>query len=431
MKYTVARVAENDLCCSCGTCAAVCPTEAIRMKVSRGLFLPEINSQKCNSCQLCIESCPGHSVDFEALNSKIFGQQPQNSSLGNYLKCYVGHSTNDAIRYNSASGGIVTQLLISALENNVIDGALVTRMRHDNPLESEAFIARTKEEIISASKSKYCPVAANTSLRQILKEKGRYAVVGLPCHIHGIRKAEKIFKVLEERIVLHIGLLCSHMVNFTGTEFILEKKRIKKKHVKKLSYRGKGWPGAMSIQLKHDRELDIPLFGKWNAYWPVFSSFFFTPMRCTMCPDQSAEFADIALGDAWLPELKNEKIGKSVIIARTQIGKKNLALARSTKAIDIKPLDVEKVEQSQAINLIFKKKDLTTRMSLLRLFGKVNPKFNPEPDASLTPPALLRAFFIYFNIWASSNKRLRSVLLHLPFPLFRLYYGIYKFVSLI
>ena len=108
-------------------------------------------------------------------------------------------------------------VLISALEKNLIDGALVTRMKKDNPLESEAFIARTKEEIISASKSKYCPVAANISLKQILKEEGRFAVVGLPCHLHGIRKAEKINKALGKKIVFHFGLLCSHMVNFIGT----------------------------------------------------------------------------------------------------------------------------------------------------------------------------------------------------------------------
>lgn len=428
---TITQVAEQGLCCGCGTCAGACPHDAIKMIVSHGLYLPKVDEEKCVSCRLCVECCPGYSVDFEALCFEIFGVQPDNKLLGNYLGCYVGHSIDDDIRYNSASGGIVTQLLIFALENNVIDGALVTRMRNDNPLESEAFIARTKEEIISASKSKYCPVAANTSLKQILKEEGRYAVVGLPCHIHGIRKAEKIFKALKERIVLHIGLLCSHMVNFTGTEFLLEKKRVKKKYVQKLSYRGKGWPGSMSVQIKNDLEFDIPLFGKWNAYWPVFSSFFFTPLRCTMCPDESAELADIALGDAWLPELKNEKIGKSVIIARTQIGNKILALARSAKKIDIKPLHVEKVKQSQVINLVSKKNDLTTRLSLLRFFGKLTPKFNPAPDATLTPTALLRAFFIYFNIWASSNKRLRSVLLRVPFPLFRLYYGIYKFVSLI
>jgi len=45
-----------------------------------------------------------------------------------YLNCYIGHSTDYNIRYNSASGGHVTQLSIFALEVGIIDG----RTRHEN-----------------------------------------------------------------------------------------------------------------------------------------------------------------------------------------------------------------------------------------------------------------------------------------------------------
>jgi len=137
-----------------------------------------------------------------------------------------------------------------------------------------------------------------------LKENGRFAVVGLPCHIQGIRKAEKVCETLEKRTVLHIGLMCSHTVNFFGTEFILEKMRIQKERVSELSYRGRGWPGSMLIQARNCSNLTIPLIGSWNAYWSIFSSFFFTPLRCIMCPDQTNELADISIGDAWLPELR-------------------------------------------------------------------------------------------------------------------------------
>lgn len=427
MINTIADVSENDLCCGCGVCAAVCPNNAITMEIVRGFFSPKIEKNKCNNCQLCIKCCPGYSVDFEVLSSDSSNGCCQNSQVGTFLECYVGHSKDSNVRYNSASGGLVTQLLISALEDNIIDGALVTRMKEDNPLLSETFIARTKEEIIEASKSKYCPVAINAGLKQILKEKGKYAVVGLPCHIHGIKKAEKHIKSLENKIILHIGLLCSHMVTFSGTELLLEKKQIEKNLVKKLSYRGKGWPGSMTIKTQEGKEYDIPLFGSWNAYWPIFSSFLFTPIRCTMCPDQAAELADVSLGDAWLPEMKNEKIGKSVIICRTKIGNKILAIGKSNQKIDKQTISVEKVVQSQIANLIFKKKDLATRKVLFRLFGKMFPKFNPQTSSTKSFGSLLRAFFIFFGIWASSNKYLRPIIVNAPFSLFRLYYGIYKF----
>jgi coenzyme F420 hydrogenase subunit beta len=427
----LAEIIERGLCCGCGTCAGVCPTEAIKMNISEGLFVPEIDEAKCNNCQLCIQSCPGHSVDFKALRSRIFGREPECNSIGNYLHCYIGHSMDDLTRFDSTSGGIITHLLIFALENNLIDGALVTRMRKNNPLEPESFIARTAEEIVEASKSKYCPVAANVCLRQILKENGRFAVVGLPCHIHGIRKAETVFRTLNKRIVLHLGLLCSHTVNFAGTYFLLKKLRLQKDEVSKIAYRGMGWPGSMSIETKNASRISLPLLGDWQAYWPLFASFFFTPMRCTLCPDQAAELADISFGDAWLPELKSEKSGLSIILSRTSEGESLLSKARSAKVILTKRVGVEKVKQSQFVNLKFKKGDLPYRLSLMSSMGKEIPIFNPMVPPSDSFISALRAFYIYFNIKASLSRHFKDFLVNAPFPLIRLYYGIYKSLSLI
>jgi coenzyme F420 hydrogenase subunit beta len=422
-------IINEGLCLGCGTCAGVCPTDAISMHMSKGLFVPEINQEKCNNCQLCVRSCPGYSVDFEALGAKIFGEEPNSKTIGNWIQCYVGHSTNEQLRHYSTSGGMITQLLIFALNNDIIDGAVVTRMNKNNPLEPESFIARTAEEIIEASKSKYCPVETNSCLKQILKEEGRFAVVGLPCHIHGVRKAEMLFKKLKKRIVLHVGLLCSHTVDFSGTSFLLEKLRIQKGNVSRIAYRGNGWPGTMSIETKNGAKMDLPLFGDWNAYWSTFSSFFFTPMRCTLCPDQAAELADISLGDAWLPELKGEKDGASIIVSRTNEGESLLNKAHAAKVISIKRVGVEKVEQSQFINLKLKKEDLPDRLHIMNLMGKETPTFNPSLQQSNSFISALRNFYIYFNIKASSNTRFRSLLLNTPFPLIRLYYGIYKSLS--
>jgi Coenzyme F420-reducing hydrogenase, beta subunit len=82
----------------------------------KGLFLPEINWTKCISCGVCLNSCPGGSIDLKKLNLQLFGRDPDNNLIGNYLNFYIGHSTNHEIRYNSSSGGIVTELLIYALE---------------------------------------------------------------------------------------------------------------------------------------------------------------------------------------------------------------------------------------------------------------------------------------------------------------------------
>lgn len=427
----VMQIRNNKLCTGCGTCAGVCPTEAIKINVSEGVYVPEVEKEKCVGCGLCVESCPGYSVNFEDLNMKIFKKQPEDESLGNYLRCYVGHSNDMDIRYTSASGGIASQLLIFALERGLIDGALVVRMKSNKPLETEPLIARTRKEVVDASKSKYCPTAPNEALKQILKENGKFAVVGLPCHIHGIRKAEEVCKKLKERIVLHIGLMCSHMVNYIGTEFLLEKLGIDEAQVKSLSYRGNGWPGGMSVKVKNGSNKSIPLLGSWHSYWAIFSSYFFTPMRCLMCPDQTAELADISLGDAWLPELRHDRIGKSIIVTRTKIAEDILSAMSSTKVISLMAVESAKVKQTQGLNLKFKKDFFGTRLSMLRLFGNQTPKFKASAGNIWSPINFSRAFYPYFNIQLSSSKHVKSLLTHVPFPLFRLYFGVFKILSLI
>ena len=394
-------------------------------------FLPQIREDRCTGCRICLECCPGYSLDFRELNSRIFGEQPEDTFLGNYLGCYVGNSTDRKIRYESSSGGVVTQLLIFALENGMIDGALVVRMRKDHPLEPEPFVAKTREEILSASKSKYCPVATNEALGHILKENGRFAFVGLPCHIHGIRKAEESVEGLREKIVLHVGLVCSHTVNFFGTEFLLRKLGVTKEEIAEIHYRGLGWPGSMLIKLKNHSNLAIPYVGRWNAYWPTFSSFFFTPMRCLMCPDETNELADVSLGDAWLPELKHERNGESIVVARTKMGEEILNLACSAGVIFLKPVGCERVKCSQADPLKFKKYDFGTRLAMMESAGTKIPDFNLKRNSSRPASSFVRNFFALFNVHVSEYKILEQLLLYFPFPLIRLYYGVYKFLSAI
>ena len=401
---TIAQVVKDGLCTGCGTCVALCTNEAIKLTINekKGIYVPELNEEKCNNCGICYEVCPGHEVDFKQLNLEIFGEEPENILIGNYLNCYIGHSTDYDIRYNSVSGGLVTQLLIFALEERIIDGALVTRMKNDKPLEPEPFIARTREEIIEASKSKYCPVPANIALKEILesKEGERFAVVGLPCHIHGIRKAEKINKKLKERIVLHIGIFCGHAPNFLATKFSLWQMNIKEKDIRKLNYRGEGWPGKMYVEFKNGNKKHINFFGEC---WGKGFGLYFFPDRCTLCCDGVCEFADISFGDAWLPELrKDETIGKSILISKTEIGDEILQKCHTKKKIKLNKITAEKVIESQKAMLNFKKRGFQARAFIMSLFNKRVPNYTSK----LLKPSVsdyLNAVSFYFWLWISSK----------------------------
>jgi len=399
------NVVSNELCTGCATCISLCPNEAIELIVDKknGIYIPRIQENVCINCGICIEVCPGYSVDFKKLNKYIFGKPTNNIYLGNYIDIYTGHSLNYDVRYNSASGGLITQILIFALDRGIISGALVTRMKKDSPLEPEPFIARTSDEIIEASKSKYCPVPANIMLREIIDSNDgeRFAIVGLPCHMHGIRMAEIKNKNLGKKIVMHLGLFCHHTPNFLATEYLLNKLKLNKKNIIAIDYRGNGWPGKTRIQLQdHDQFLPFS--------WKFIGSYLFTPLRCFLCSDGINELSDISFGDAWMQEFSEDKIGKSVIISKTKNGDKLLHDMLNCKLIDLNRTDPDKFIKSFSRMLNFKKSNINARIH----------RFNKEIYyENILPSDILDniiAIFPFLCVKLSSNNIFKKFLLILP-----------------
>jgi coenzyme F420 hydrogenase subunit beta len=375
---TVAEVVKAGLCVGCGTCVSLCPAAAVSVSVDKnlGVYLAGIDSSKCKRCSLCCKVCPGVSVNFKELSSIECPKQTKslnNILLGNYVNCYVGYSTDPVVRFDSSSGGVITQLLILALEEGLIDGALVTRMRKDKPLEPEPFIAKTKTEILEASKSKYCPVPTNIALKEILMNGGRYAFVGLPCHIHGLRKAQKLNVKLRDRVVFSIGLFCSHDDSFYSTRYLLNRFKVKPSNVTKISYRGKGWPGVLCIEQKSGINVECA-FHDWIR---LHEYCFFTPDRCLVCCDHAAELADISAGDAWLPKFSRDSFGTSVCISRTKKGEELLQLAKAQRQISISSIDSSDVIKSQG-NMRFKKNGFPVRRLIFRMLGKSVPSYDSK-----------------------------------------------------
>lgn len=411
---TVKLVVESDLCTGCGTCTALCPENAIKMMVDnkRGTYIPILDEIKCNSCGICYKVCPGHEVDYDKISCDVFGNKSENIFIGNSLNSYVGFSEDINIRTNSSSGGLISHILISALEEKIISGALVTRMRKDKPLEAEPFIARTKEEIIEASQSKYCPVPTNTALKYILESSKdeKFAVVGLPCHINGIRKAEKYNNNLRDKIILHVGIFCNHIPNLWATQILLQRHNIKKEDLIQLKYRGNGWPGFMEINSSKQKKM-IPQ----SESWGIIGSHFFYPKRCLMCSDGTCELADLSCGDAWLKEFISDDKGTSVCISKNIFTENLLKMMISRNELNLTKIDLDKVIKSQSVMLYLKKKNASSMRKICKRF----PKTNNIIESNIIDHIL--ALYIYFNLYMSLNIAIRSLLANIPIKLIHIY----------
>jgi len=363
----IKNIVKKRLCRGCGTCVGICPTDAIEIKINEGgFYIPEINEKKCTDCDLCSKVCPqiNRTKNFDELNKFVFGKTSDDKIFGNYINCYIGHSTDENLRFEASSGGVVTQLLITALEKGIIDGALVTRMRKDDPLIPDPFIARTKEEIISAMGSKYCPVPANIMLKGIInsKKNEKFAVVGLPCHIIGIRKLEMINKKLQEKIVLHVGIFCTCNISFFGTDFILKHINVKKESIKSIRYRGNGWPGCMQIEKNNGENIILPLLSVlyFGAIFPCF-----TNINCKKCNDYISFFSDISVGDPW--GIKKDVKGSSLLISRTMFGEEIIKISSNLNHIETK--DIKKDDLFVHPTIKMQKKSPNFFISTIKEFG--------------------------------------------------------------
>ncbi len=399
----IKNIVKKGLCIGCGTCVGVCPTDAVEIKINkRGFYTPKINEKKCTDCDLCSKVCPqiNKTKNFDELNKFVFGKISDDKIIGNYINCYVGHSTDEILRFEASSGGVVTQLLITALEKGIIDGALVTRMRKDYPLIPDPFIARTKEEIISAMCSKYCPVPANIMLKEIInsKKNEKFAVVGLPCQIIGIRKLEMINKKLQEKIVLHIGLFCASTKSFFGTDFILKKKKIEKKNVRSIKYRGKDWPGYMQIEHTKGNIL-LPLFHPlyFGAIYP-----FFTNICCMGCANHIPLFSDMSVGDPW--GIKKDPKGDSLLISRTMFGEEIIKISSNLNHIETK--DIKKEDLFVHPTIKMQKKSHNFFISTIKEFGFCSY------NVLFSNISFMNKIFLLFNILKILiNYRLKPYLL--------------------
>ncbi|OPY62852.1 MAG: coenzyme F420-reducing hydrogenase subunit beta [Pelotomaculum sp. PtaU1.Bin065] len=391
-----AGIISSSLCTGCGTCAAVCPKKSIILKIDQksGIYLPNIAKDKCNLCGICLSVCPGREIDLKNLNQIVFGQEANDPLLGSLIKCYAGCASDCHIRYSSSSGGIITALLAYALKERIIDGALVVRADERKPLEPYSFVARTIEEIICARTSRYCPIPVNNSLREILYSEGHYAVVGLPCHIAGVRKAEKANEKLKEKIILHFCLVCNHTPTFRATQYLLSKLNTGRA-VKEIFYRGNGWPGAMTVRYQDGSERFVEHLD--FKYWGFIFQRFFWPRRCFLCDDKSGELGDVSFMDPYLPEYnRSEKIGSTLFIVRSPFADDLINKAIEDGVIAGSEIGKERIKESQLLQEV-RQRNRARRM-LVKFFKQSIPLYSGRPKGKVKITDLFKAAFDYLLI---------------------------------
>ena len=390
------KTVRNNLCTGCGVCEDVCPTNSIRIVCQQGEDKPVLDNKTClgYKCGRCLKVCPGVGCNLKELSETCFGDNGTKTDkyIGRYYSLHTGYSLDDKIRYHAASGGMVSQFLIYLLDKKIIDGAVVTGFSDDDHITPVSYIARTKEEVLKAKSSKYCPVALNKVGNEIKNYEGRYVIVGLPCHIQGFRKRAAIDRKFREHVIGYFSIYCSSNRTFYARDFLLNRYGVARNNIGYFAFRDNGCLGSLVVNVvgigaefpsvATDKSSDCRkskslISISYSRYYGALRSFF-KPRRCLTCIDHYGELADVCFGDIHIKPYSNDEVGISSWIVRNPYFEDLFKQAVTDGYIKMANVDAKTLNESQKEMLYPKQRRARAIMNMDRLVGRKTASYDKD-----------------------------------------------------
>jgi len=320
-------VIKTGKCVGCGTCVLVCPFSCLEYVEEKPKLVKE-----CKVCGICAQACPQYDFPLREIENFVFKRERKpDESFGIYRRLALARATDKKILEKCQDGGAVTALLLFALKNGIIDGAIVTKSELEKPFYPQPTLATTADDVLQSAGTKYFYSPNILAIAKAVEQKlGKVAFVGTPCHIRAVRKMQ--FAGLKKYITplrFLIGLACSECFVYDGLmkEHIHKRLGVEPNRIRKVNIKGK-----MLLTLESE-VVAIPL-AEAKQY---------ARKSCHFCEDFSSELADISVGGLGLE-------GWTFVVIRTEQGEELFSSAEKAGVIVTKEAKTE----ANALNLLIK-----------------------------------------------------------------------------
>jgi coenzyme F420 hydrogenase subunit beta len=330
-KELFSEVVTSGLCTGCAACVVACPHDVLDYESDNGVYKPwhldidggrEDCTHGIKGCTMCTRACPRFRNWESEIDTHRFARERTDDEVWGVGDVVLARALDPYLVANGQDGGVVSAILIYALEHDLIDAALVSGLEGDGSTwRAVPMVARTRDDVLATAKSRYT-YSANLLAYPEAAEGGaeRIALVGMGCMASApgamqTRKAGKIAR----RLSLTIGLLCSKTFDDAIFEELFEARYgIARAQIVKMNIKG-----VFQIWTRDGGYHEVPL-KEAHAY---------TREGCTHCPDFAAEHADISTGG----------IGAfgdwTLVIVRTDLGREIMSAMHEAGLIETRPGD--------------------------------------------------------------------------------------------
>ena len=390
-------ITDNGLCIGCGLCQSIAGKENISISMTeKGRLEPkEIKPITNETFEKIKQICPG--VIVEGLPENEINQNSKHNILwGYYQALFYSWSTDEQIRFQSSTGGLLNGLSLYLLETKKVDFILHTAGDPDHPMRSIPKFSYNKDDLLNCeSRSRYGPASPLSKFNDALNTNKNFAFVGKPCDISAIRQLSKSDQRVNSQCKYLLTLVCGGSTEFTKSQDFIKNFDVKEEQLDVFRYRGYGNPGKMYIKTKDGKEYDT----EYNSFWGEESTWR-VHFRCKICPDAIGESADIAALDTWRGgSPKGEDEGFNAAIARTSKGLELLIDATKAGYLkkgdnltiedidDFQPHQINKKKAVYARHLGMKKNGIPTLVTkglrIKELYDKNDKEYNIKEEEGI------------------------------------------------
>ncbi|HBB17408.1 MAG TPA: hypothetical protein DCZ97_10610 [Syntrophus sp. (in: bacteria)] len=328
-------VLKTGLCTGCGACVNLCPYQAVYRDRIVTLHHCDLTRGRC------YDFCPRTPADLNTLQEACDVGDDLTPEIGAVGGFFITRAADEKIRRRAQHGGTVSTLIALALREGLIDAAVLAG--EGEGLLPQAVTVSDPEIAVGQGKSRFVVSPTVAEFNRVNRtDCRRIGVVATPCQALALAKMRtqtvKDTQSGIEKLQLVVGLFCGWALSWRNLTALLEKKM--------------DIAAITGMDIPPSRYHTLEVYTKKGTVRVSLDEVNSCVREsCRYCGDMTAEFSDLSVGSARLPEGWDTARFWNQVVVRTKRGSDLLELARSKGVLEFREVPAGNLDKLKAASV--------------------------------------------------------------------------------